>query len=434
MIALAPALQACRLNLFDALKGDRSGAATGRRRALARRFLVVVQVAASLTLLAGAGLFLRSLAGATRMDLGIKPDRIAVMGKTLPPSVATPEAVTVYVQDLLSRLSSRPGVKDVQAAANIELTIATPPWGNIEVSSPSHLTDEAEPLTVSCNAVTPGYLEMLEVRLLRGRTLNASDSFGSTRVAVVNEAFARTVFPDHDAIGQRFEVLMSSIDPDRAGKQPHAFEVVGIAKDGMYGGDIDEEPGPYFWASLYQQPAPWLAIAVKGASSSAEMVTMLRKEVTVGEGEIVLTEPAPLTSMVGMQFLHIRAAAKVMAWGGGFGLILAVMGIYGLVSFAAAQRTREMAIRIAVGAPSVEVLGLVAREGINLAVTGLAIGVVLVIPLAYTVRSQLFGMSPFDPLAIGGSAAVLLVAALAAVIHPAWRSTRLQPMNILREE
>ncbi len=138
--------------------------------------------------------------------------------------------------------------------------------------------------------------------------------------------------------------------------------------------------------------------------------------------------------MVDLQFLHLRVASKVMAWGGAFGLILAVMGIYGLVSFAAAQRTREMAIRIAVGAPAVQVLGLVAREGINLALTGLAVGTVLVVPLAYAVRSQLFGMSPLDPLALGGSAAILLVAALAAVIHPAWRSTRLQPMSVLREE
>jgi predicted permease len=432
MIALAPALQACRLNLFDALKGERTGGIG--RRARARRFLVVVQVAASLTLLAGAGLFLRSLAGASRMDLGINPDQIVVMAKSLPPSVTTLESHTVYVQDLLSSLSSRPGVTDVQAAANIEMTIATPPWSNIEITSPSHSADDAEPLTVSCNSVTPGYLEMLGVHLLRGRMLSAGDSAGSVRVAVVNEAFARTVFPDHDAIGQRFETLMSSLDPDRAGKVPQVFEIVGIAEDGKYGGDIDEEPGPYFWASLWQQPAPWVAIAVKGRTGSQEMVTMLRREVAIGEGEIVLTEPTPLATLVDLQFLHLRVAAKVMAWGGAFGLILAVLGIYGLVSFTAAQRTREMAIRIAVGAPAVEVLGLIAREGINLALTGLAAGVVLVVPLAYAVRSQLFGMSPLDPLAIGGSAAILLLAAFAAIIHPAWRSTRLQPMSILREE
>jgi predicted permease len=433
MIAITPALQACRFNLSEILKGERAGGVTGRR-ARARRFLVVVQVAASLTLLAGAGLFMRSLTGATRMDLGIKPDQIVVMGKSLPPSVSTLESHTVYVQDLLSRLSSRPGVADVQAAANIEMTIATPPWSNIEITSPSQSADDAGPLTVSCNSVTPGYLEMIGVRLLRGRSLSAGDGAGSVRVAVVNEEFARTVFPDHDAIGQRFETLMSSLDPDRAGKEPQMFEIVGVAEDGKYGGDIDEEPGPYFWASLWQQPAPWVAIAVKGRTGTREMMTMLRREVEIGEGEIILTEPTPLATMIDLQFLHLRVAAKVMGWGGAFGLILAVMGIYGLVSFAAAQRTREMAIRIAVGAPAAEVLGLIAREGINLALIGLAVGVVLVVPLAYAVRSQLFGMSPLDPLALGGSAAILLLAALAAVIYPAWRSTRLQPMSILREE
>jgi predicted permease len=433
IIALTPALQACRLNLSDILKSARSGGATGGR-SRTRRLLVVIQVAASLTLLAGAGLFLRSLAGATRMDLGIDPDQIVVMGKSLSPEIKTLEAHTVHVQDLLARLSSRPGVADVQAAASIELTIATPPWSNIEIVSPAHTPDDTEPLTVSCNSVTPGYLEMLGVRLLRGRTISAADSAGSVRVAVVNQAFARAVFPDHDPIGQRFETLMSSLDPDRAGKEPYSFEIVGIAEDGLYGGDIDEEPGPYFWASLWQQPAPWLAIAVKGRTGTQEMANMLRREVAVGEGEIILTEPTPMATMVELQFLHLRAAAKVMGLGGAFGLILAVMGIYGLVSFAAAQRTREMAIRIAIGAPSVEVLGLIAREGINLALAGLVAGMVLVVPLAYAVRSQLFGMSPLDPLSLGGSALILLLASLVAVVYPAWRSTRLQPMSILREE
>ncbi len=428
VFGLAPALAGTGGNLLPSLKSDSTGG--GARRFGWRNLLVGVQVAACLILLVGAGLFIRSLEGAATMDLGFRTERIAVMSKTLPEGVAADaEAGSRYVRDLVEHLAAQPEVEDAQAARSVELTVVSASAAAVSVSGYEPGADENR--QVHFNRVTPGYLEMLEVPLLEGRTLRPSDGPGAARVAVINASFAARYWPGRDAIGRRFTVDARQ-DTGNDGS-PRTYEVVGVARDGKVG-DIDDPPMPYFWTSLYQDHASRFCILVKGRGSAEAMLPVLRREVEVAEGEVTMVPPTTLADMVDIQFLPLRLAARILGWGGLFGLVLAVIGIYGVVAFAVTQRTREIAIRVAIGAQRGQVLAQIARQGLMLAGAGLIAGLAVILPLARLLRSQLFEMSPADPIAIGGGAGILLLAALVASFVPASRATKIEPIQALRED
>lgn len=433
---LAPALAASKPDLVPSLK---SQGGSGRRpgRFGLRRILVVAQVAASMVLIVGSGLFLRSLEGAASLDLGFSPERIALMSRSLPRDQSGEEAARLYVQETLQRLRALPEVEDAQASRAVELTLLSARSTPIEVGS-YDLAPGKLPLAY-INTVTPGYLEMLEITILQGRSLQESDSEGAPRVAVINDVFAERFWPRGQAIGHTFragarvEVGLQAIVGEPAAGAGQTYRVVGIARDGKYR-DIDDPPAPYFWTSLYQEPSANLALLVKGYREAEAMVPLLRREIRTAEGEITLVPPTTLAAMVDTQLLPGRLAVAILGWGGAFGLLLAVIGIYGQVSYSVTRRTRELAIRMAIGAEQSRVVRAIAKEGITLAIVGLCIGLMVVLPLARLVRAQLFGTSPADPVALLAGTAVLLTAAIAASIIPARRVTAIDPMKALREE
>jgi len=210
-------------------------------------------------------------------------------------------------------------------------------------------------------------------------------------------------------------------------------EVVGLTREGKYL-DIDDGPMPYFWMSFYQDDSREAGVLVKGAGNAEEMVEVLRREVEVHDRELTLIPPTTLASQVDVQYLVPRLASKLFAFGGAFGLILSVIGVYGLVSFAVSRRTREMAIRMALGARADQILSRVVRDGMRLVVMGLAGGMVVVVALAYVARVILYGVSPVDPIALVTGAAVILVAALAACVLPALRATRIDALATLLDD
>ncbi len=447
VFGLAPALAGTGGNLLPSLKSDSTGGSGSGRFGL-RNLLVGAQVAACLILLVGAGLFIRSLEGAATMDLGFRTERVAVMSKTLPDGVspvslqddvalaplrgdAEAAAGSRYIRELVAHLATQPEVEDAAAALGVELTMMSGSTAAVSVSG--YEPGAEEDRQVYFNRVSPGYLEMLAVPLLQGRTLRPSDGPGASRVAVINESFAARYWPGQEVIGRRFTA------DDRQGSgaendgSPRTYEVVGVARDGKVV-DIDDPPMPYFWASLYQHHAPRFQILVKGRGSAEAMLPVLRREVEVAEGEVTLVPPSTLADLVDIQFLHLRLASRILGWGGLFGLVLAVIGIYGVVAFAVTQRTREIAIRVAIGAQRGQVLRQIARQGLTLAGVGLAAGLAVILPLARLLRSQLFEMSPADPMAVGGGAGILLLAALVASFVPAMRATRIEPIQALRED
>ncbi|MCU0291986.1 MAG: ADOP family duplicated permease [Thermoanaerobaculaceae bacterium] len=433
---LGPALRGSRVDVTTALKQGCDGVAGRRRlgRGGTRRVLVVLQVAASALLLTLAMLMIRSLQGATRLDLGFDTSRIAVMSKELAQHRFDRPALVAEAMRLRDRLAGLPGVESAAVARATELSLMTLAARDREVQPLGETTAETR-LDVSSNAVSPGYLEMLRIPLLRGRTLAATDSTGAPLVAVVNETFARRVFPDREPLGQRFEVREPVLD--RPGVTlSRTFEVIGVTRDGKYA-DIDETPSPYFWTSLVQDPegkAPVVAVLVKGSRSAAEMVELLRREVPPDPAEMVLQPPTTLASAVDVQLIHLRVLGRALGVAGLFGLGLAAVGIYGVLSFLLAQRTREVAIRVALGAEHGRVLRDTLGDGLRAVGLGLAIGLPLAVAIGHAARSQLFGVGPADPMALGAVTLVVALAAAAACAVPARRALRIDPMQILRAE
>lgn len=428
--SLVPALQASRPDLAPALKSDTAGFGVGRRRFSLRNVVVVVQFATTIVLLAGAVLFLRSLQSALEMDFGIQTDRISIMTRQMPVEDYTPESAVAYARSLRARLAALPGVEDVQVSRGVELTLAQI---GLEVRAAKEGAAPDELRAALRNSVTPGYLEMLGVRILRGRSIAESDVAGAPLVAVINETMAQRFWPDEDPIGRRF-VLSQQRTFDFGGTDvPLLVEVIGVASDGKYI-DIDDEPLPYCWTSLYQDYAPLVAITIKGVESAEAMVPLLREHGEAPLEEIALITPSTLASQVAVQFMPLRVAARVLGWGGLFGLALALVGIYGVVAYAVTMRTREMAIRLAVGASGSQILGRIVRDAMRLAAVGLGIGLVVLAPLAPLAESQLFGVRPIDPISFGGTALLLVVAALVASLVPARRALRIDPIQVLRED
>lgn len=424
--SLLPALRASRPPLATGVGAPSSGIRMGTRRLGAGGLLVVAQFALALVLVSGAGLFARSMGNANRLDLGLDPSGIAVASRVVPEEVG-PEGLSGYYRDVRERLAAVSGVDAVALSRGLEITILQMNAAVSLASSSGSVLDE--PMPGYRNSVTAGYLEMLGVPIVRGRSIEARDGSGAPMVAVVNETLARRLWPGEDPLGR--SVTLSPADPGaRERPEPITVEVVGVARDGVYL-DVDDSPTPYLWTSLEQDPARTVAVTLKGGRVE-DLVRALRTELPPSPGEVPIVPATTYESQLALQTLHLRIASRVLGWGGGFGLFLALIGAYGLISFTVAQRTREIAIRRAVGARSAEVVGSVVRQGIILAGTGLVLGLAVLIPAARLLRSVLVGVGPTDPIAIGGGAVLLLLTAAVATWLPARRAARVDPIEALR--
>jgi len=421
--SLLPAIDGARTDLQSVLKGGAAGISGAGRRSGLKNGLVLVQCAASATLVLGASLFLRTLSVASEVDLGFDPTGVAVATKVLDRDAVSPQAGVQYMRDLRVRLASLPGVREVALARSLELTLFQ--QGAPVAVSTGDQVEEGDDGVAYSNAVSEGYLEMLEVPLLSGRTLRETDNEDSERVAVINQTFAARYWPEEDPVGRTFDV--------GSGDGRSTYQVVGVTRDGKYV-DFDDVSMAFFWSSIYQDYAPHFAVAVKGVDSAEAMIPILRAGIDLTEGEVQVMAPSTLDSQVSIQFIHLRIASTVLVWGGLFGLMLAAIGLYGVVAFSVSRRSKEMALRIALGAESGQVVRSLAGEGVRLAVIGVAIGVAVVIPAASLMQSILFGVGPLDPLALVGSLTLLVSVTFFASLIPARQITRLDPMGTLRAE
>jgi predicted permease len=437
LFSLIPAWEASRPNLVPFLKGEANTVLRGAKGRAAKRVrgrnqLVVLQCAASLVLIVGAALFLRTLQEATAMDLGFSTQGVAVMTKSLPGPEYSPEEGIETYRALRERLSALPGVASAQLSRSLELTLFQA-GAEATVHGDGLGAEVGEGERILRNSVTPGYLEMLQIPLLRGRTLREDDGVGSPLVAVVNETFAQRFWPGEDPVGRRFRISDADGWLGETENEEVWLTVVGMVKNGTYE-DFDDGVLPYFWTSLFQDYAPTVAVSLKGAGEAEEMLPLLRDHVELAPGEVPLVFPSTLEGQVSIQFIHLRIASDLLGWGGVFGLILAVIGIYGIVTMAVTERTREMAIRLALGADGNEVVRRVAWKGTNLALVGLVVGLLIGLPLAHLLRGLFYGVGALDPWALGGGISVMVLAALVASVVPALRVTRIDPMTVLREE
>ncbi|MEM7416179.1 MAG: ADOP family duplicated permease [Gemmatimonadota bacterium] len=420
--SIAPALEGARVDLYAALKSARGTGGGRRSRFRIKDGLVVAQCAATATLLFGAALFFRTLDVATDVDLGFDPDGIAVASRDISTRELSDREGVQFVRRLRDRMASLPEVRAAAISRSLELTLYQM---GTSVSVAAGVEPASDQLAEAWrNAVTPGYIEMMDIPVIAGRALLESDDEDAESVAVVNETFVERHWPGEDPLDRVFSV--------RVGEAYVAYRVVGVVADGTYR-DFDDPPTPFVFTSLYQDFTPRFAIALEGSTAEA-VLPLLRSEIDLDEGEVQMVGPSVLADQVSFQFMHLRIASTVLGWGGIFGLLLAAMGLYGVVAFAVAQRAREMALRIALGAERLDVTRAVAREGLTLAAIGVVVGVVFVVWVARFGQGILFGVRPTDPVALIGTLGVLFAVTLTATLVPARQILRVDPMATLGRE
>lgn len=423
LFGLWPAWRATRQDLGHALKDGSAGSGASRSRV--RKGLVVSQVAASMVLLVTAGLCLRSLGNAERIDMGFDPNPTLTASIEMPARTFSPEEAEAFYRQALDRLASLPGVAKVGSVSHLPLRMEIRTT-EVRVEGQPPVPDDKLP-SVDTATAGPGYFNTMKIPVLQGREFTIADDSKSPRVAMVNESFARRYFPGSSAVGKRLELSI-------AGKW-QVLEIVGIARDGKYR-TLGEEPRPFLWEAALQHPANLgRAMLVLRAANGrpADLAGAARRELTNINPAVPVNIKTANEAME-LALLPARALAAVLGVFGALGLTLAAVGIYGVVTYLVGRRTREIGLRMALGAQPSDVLTMVLRQGAVLAVTGAAIGMALAIAAAQLIAEMLYGVKPWDPVTLGGVGLLLIAVALAANLVPARRAMRVDPLVALREE
>lgn len=429
LFGVAPAWQATRFDLNDVLKrGGRTGSGGVRRNAF--RALVVAEFALALTLLATGGLALRGFWNLTRIDLGLNTDRVLTFRLPVPDKrLQGADQIRAYYQQMLDGIKAVPGVTKVAASTS------TPARGTgfgvrIQIVGQPPPVNPNERPDSAFQMVTPDYYDALGIQITKGRRFDEHDTVTSPRVAVVNEYFAARYFPGVDPIGQR--VVVDEVVPGARSVQQVECQVVGVFHNIRAAGmreDFAELDVPFA-----QTPWPQSTIVVKTEGDPKALVRSISAAVSSVDPDLPLAGVKTVDELVDEAFAIDRFTVVLFSCFGVLGLLLAAVGIYGVMAFAVGQRTHEFGIRMALGAERARVVNLVLKEGVILAVCGAVLGLVGAYFVGRAMQSTLYGVGAFDAYAFGGVSLLLLLAALAACLVPAWRASRVEPLEALRYE
>jgi predicted permease len=395
--------------------------ASGRRSAALRNLFVVLQVALSLVLLVGAGLFLRTLRNAYAVDLGYRTEGVLVANINLDVRGYSPEAGQQLYERLFERIRALPGVHNV-GASRVQVLSGGSRTGTISTDGQPIAPDGGNALPVRINVASDRYLDTLGIPVLAGRGFTAADSPRAPRVAIVSRGLAERLWPGQDPIGR-------SLD---AGSAP--LTVVGVIGDAVYASAVERNPPPFFLVPLSQNYESGIALFVKTGGDPVALVPAVRQAVREVDPQLVLARPRTLAGEFAQSVADERLLATMVGLFGGLALLLAAVGLYGVMSHAAGQRRAEIGIRLALGAKPSSVLWLIVSSGLRLVAVGAVAGGVCAVFATRAIESQLFGVQRFDPATLAAVAVVLLVVAVAACAIPARRAMRIDPVRALRAE
>ena len=417
-VGLVPGLQVSRGDLVGPLK---DGSATGgtTRGGRLRQGLIVAQVAVALVLLVGAGLFLRTLGAARRLDVGFAA-RSGIVAMLDVGSVGLePSRALDTFRRLTDALRTLPGVEAAAVGQRLPLTSTDSSDRNVGVEG--YTPAAGEEMTTYYASIGPRYFETLQMRLVEGRDFTDRDTAEAPLVGIVNETMARRYWDGRSAIGGRVKV------GDRW------VEVVGVAADAKYR-SVGERPLAFMYFPVDQAYRSSMRIVVRTAGAPDAIVPAMRQTLARVAPGVPLFDVQTLQQHRAFAFFLVEMAATLLAVFGGIAALLAALGLYGVIAQAAASRTREIGVRMSLGASRAAVGRLVVGQGLALAGLGIAIGLVAAAALTPLLRSQLLGVSPLDPAAFAVTATLLALTALAASAAPAWRAARLDPARALRTD
>jgi putative ABC transport system permease protein len=421
LFGLIPALQASRPDVNQALKEGTSSAGASRgRRANARSVLVIAEIALSVVLLAGAGVMIRSLLRINSINLGFNPANVMTM------QVYSRTAQNEFYQQLLERVTQLPGVEAASVSSSAPLN-GYAAMSTISIEGEPEQEDAAH--FVGVHSVAPGHFKTLGITLLAGRSFTGQDRVGAKRVGIINRASAERFFPNQDAIGKRFKI---SYRPDYPNAEDF-IEVIGIADNVKYGRPEDiTEPDVYL---PYLQPVDTPSLLVVRADGDrAALVAAVRREVRALDKNMPVYGIQTMDERTAEVTSRTRFSALLLALFAGLALVLSAIAIYGVMAYSVAQRTREIGIRMALGARAGNVFRLILSHGIWLTLIGLAVGLVAAYATTRVLASQLYEVSATDPVTFAVIALLLAAVALLACYIPARRAMKVDPMIALRYE
>jgi len=416
IFGILPALRASNLAPVAVLKEDTGSASGGQRKARLSRALVVMQIALSLLLLVCAGLFIRSFENAQHADVGFNPDHVLLATVDLFSAGYTKEQGIEFDRQLLAKLETLPDVQSVSMSSWVPLGFSL----SSSVTQPEgYVPRPHESMDIANTNVGPNYLRTMQIPVIEGREFTAEDQESSQAVAVVNQEFVRRYWPGQDAIGKKLSA------------DGLTFTVIGVARDCDYN-NLHEAKEPFFYVPIYQDYARGPVIHMRVAGDPLTYTATLEKAIHELNADMPVLDESTLATRVHVASTGSRIAGTFVGAFGVLALVLAAIGIYGVIAYTTRERTHEIGIRLALGAQRRDVLRLVLLQGMQLTIAGLVMGVALALMLTRFLQKILFGVTATDVITYAGVAALLAIVALAACWIPAWRAMRVDPMVALR--
>jgi len=427
LFGLAPALRAAKMSLTESLNETGRGSGSGgKERSGLRGALVVSEVALAVVLLLGAGLLIQSFLRLIRVDPGFDPHHVLTFQLDTPAGKQGAQ-VPAFFRDVVAKMSALPGVSSASAVASLPLT-------GDNISSSIEIEGEPTPMgsrpSADFNAVEPNYFRTLGISLVAGRDFTERDVSKSTPVVIVNRTLVRRFFPNQDPIGKH---VRPGIGNGYSPGEPPMREIVGVIGD-VKQSDLGSEAAPEVYAPLAQSPFDTMLLVVRTANDPSSLVEAARRQVASLDRNTPLYHVEPLDQHFSESVAVPRFISVLLGGFAGLALLLACLGIYGVIAYIVVRRTHEIGIRMALGAQKADVLRTVIGEGLRPALAGVVIGIIGALKLTRLLSSLLYGVKPTDPVTFAAVSLILTGVALLASYIPARRATKVDPMVALRHE
>ncbi len=428
IFGLAPALFSSRFDLVTMLKEEGHGAGKGAQGNRIRNTLIVVQISIAFVLLVCSGLLINSFRRLQQVNPGFDPKNVLTFRISLPVTkYAVNENVESFYQRLISRIEALPGVTGVSAVQVLPLSGMNSGVGFAVEGEPAD-PSRPFPYDTSFRVARPGYFRTMGIQMLQGRDFDARDTLRGNQVVIINETLARKRFPNQNPIGRR---INPSFAVDDRGIQWR--EIIGVVRD-VHHSSLSEEPDLECYAPHTQAPWHTLTIVARTSNDPKGLIGAVRKEVNALDADLPIFNIRTLEEYLTSSVAQPRFSSLLLSIFAGVALILTAVGLYGVMAYSVAQRTREIGVRMALGAQARDVLKLIVRQGMVLALIGVAIGAMIAFAATRLMKSLLFGVSATDPLTFALIAILLVIVAMMACLIPARRAAKVDPINALRYE